>query len=147
MDMKNYLEKLRAKPEHVRIRIAFLTSSFMFILIFTGWSFTKHAPDLTKSPALADATSPLSVVANAFSGLKTQTQYVATSLQKNLEDAQIRLATNTPEREIRSSTSFESIMSSTSSPDSILETTLNGKTLINSEMNSTTSTSAPNLSE
>lgn len=92
--MNNYLETLRAKPKHVRSRIAFVTSSFIFALIFSGWLFTKQSPSADQSLALSKASSPLSVVANTFSGFTSETGSMVSAFQQNLNDLQNESAKN-----------------------------------------------------
>ncbi len=37
MDILGYIEKIKAKPEHIRRRFAFTVSFFISFIIFAGW--------------------------------------------------------------------------------------------------------------
>ncbi len=70
--MNNYLEKLRAKPEHVRRRIAFLLSLVITGVIFFSWFVSFGIK--TSSEKSVQARSPISTltasVGDAFGYVK-----------------------------------------------------------------------------
>ena len=65
-----FLDKLRAKPEHVRKHIALLTTLAIFFVIVNIWWETKRPSSADNTVKLSDVVSPVQLVANAFISAK-----------------------------------------------------------------------------
>lgn len=120
---KKYLETLRAKPRHVRSRIAFVTSSFIFAIIFSGWMFTKQSPSPAQSAALSKVSSPLSVVANTFSGLKSETDDMFSAFQQNISEPQDKLVSSSTQNNDGTPTASSTLLDAAFLPPSLQAST------------------------
>ncbi len=65
-----FLDKLRAKPEHVRKSIALFTTLAIFFVIVNIWWETKRPSSAEGTVKLSDVVSPVQLVANAFVSAK-----------------------------------------------------------------------------
>ena len=61
-----FLDKLRAKPEHVRKSIALFTTLAVFFVIVNIWWETKKPSSAEGTVKLSDVVTPVQLVANAF---------------------------------------------------------------------------------
>ena len=68
--MFEFLDKLRAKPAHIRQRVAFATTAAIFFVIVNIWWQTDKVPDVENPVSVHDVVSPLQVVANVFISTK-----------------------------------------------------------------------------
>lgn len=87
--MLDYLDKLRAKPVHVRQRIAWIATVALSFLVGSVWWATWNTEDTTASPVLAKVStpSPWSVVSNVFIGAKGEMTAALTDATNQLKHA------------------------------------------------------------
>ncbi len=90
--MKEFLEKLKRKPEHVRKRIAIFSTLGISFLILNIWWVSWTSPLNEDSIAVTEVASPLAVVANMVFGLKDDADHMVASLQNQMHYS----ATDTP---------------------------------------------------
>lgn len=84
MTLWDYLETMRNKPEHVRQRIALLTTLAVFVLVVNVW-WNVHDRSLSaESISFAEATSPIGVVGDMFAGVASQTRGFMTELHTEI---------------------------------------------------------------
>ncbi len=76
MDIRDYIEELRSKPEHVRERIALGSSIGITALVFVGWlTALTTSGALVSQPTIADAheaeqmSAAVEATKSSFSGL------------------------------------------------------------------------------
>lgn len=90
--MFEFLDNLRAKPEHVKKRIALLSTLVVFFAIVNVWWVTKTSPVSEHSVAISEVVSPLGVVANVFMSAKGRVEGLGDEIT-----AKFLTATKTPE--------------------------------------------------
>jgi|CXWL01.1.fsa_nt_gi hypothetical protein len=87
MDLGDYLERLRAKPERVRRQIALRASGAITLVVFLGW-LTAFVSSGTLALNSSDTTTPnLSGVASETSADVSKLLGAASAFQKNIEQA------------------------------------------------------------
>lgn len=101
MDIRDYIEELRSKPEHVRERIALGSSIGITALVFVGWlTALTTSGALVSQPTIADAheaeqmSAAVEATKSSFSGLLGAAG-AAQSASKNEGELQIVDATTT----------------------------------------------------
>lgn len=88
--MLDYLDKLRRKPRHVRVQIAYTSTAVIFLIILSVWWKSWNIRPDPKYTDVISEKSPISVVLDTFTGVKEQT---LTSWQDTVENIQ-KLATS-----------------------------------------------------
>lgn len=95
MNVMDFLDNLRRKPESTRKRIAVVTTLAVFSVIFSVWWTTFNSVGGAKSGSrlsVSEVVSPLGVVANMFTGMKDH----ASDFVSNLQSKMVYSATQTP---------------------------------------------------
>jgi hypothetical protein len=90
-----HLDNLRARPEHVRRRIAFVSTTLVSLLIFSVWYSTRDLSSARSSLSITEVTEPLALVGKAFGGMKNETEEIAASFETQLIPFMNALATAT----------------------------------------------------
>jgi hypothetical protein len=87
--MFDFLDKLRAKPEHIRRRVLYGTTAFAMLVVFGIWASTlgaRFAPS-TKATVAYEKTSPVSALSQTASVLFGGIKSAITNVKKGLPDA------------------------------------------------------------
>lgn len=113
--MFNYLDRLRRKPQHVRMQITYVTTSVLFFIILTMWWTSWTASGGREEPsALVQEKSPIRVVTEVFTGLKEET---ASSWKDVLADIQTYASTSVQVAAVANSQSASSTGGIARDPD------------------------------
>lgn len=85
--MIEFLNKQRQKPEHVKKRIAVFTTLGLFSIIFSVWWMSWSTPPSDNAVAISDVVSPLGVVVNAVTGVRSHAEDMVHQYTKQLQYA------------------------------------------------------------
>lgn len=136
--MFDYLDKLRAKPVHVRQRILWATTVALSFLIGGVWWITWNTG--AASPAIAEVPtrSPWVVVADVFARAKNDTMAALAEAGSQLQHAAVGSVDYVPPKEestatasVNENSADETVVSDVTSPEASAESTTNDIALPN----------------
>lgn len=87
--MLDYLDKLRQKPPHVRKRVALLSTCAVFSAIVMVWWTTWSSPVNEQSTSVAQALTPLGVLANVASAARDGLRKLPEQINSGLSSSTI----------------------------------------------------------
>ena len=91
--MSEFLDNLRSKPEHVRKRIALVTTLAVFFVIVNVWWVSKQPAANGSDVSVSEVVSPLGMVGNVIMSAKNKVENFKTELTAQLLNASATPAT------------------------------------------------------